>query len=150
MGSHGARAGREQLLVGLAPQRQAAQNWVLIGFFSLLQPKLHKGIPLLSRAPTMTQISRSLLAEPQAGQEGRFCWNLVGRVLTVGWVVGLGVPKSGAGGAVPAWLVAYPMYLHFQDSEDRCVRLGPGWEVREGTPVLYCTKFLHTRVLGCC
>lgn len=33
-GSHGARAGYEQLFVGLAPQWQAAQNWVPIGFFS--------------------------------------------------------------------------------------------------------------------
>ncbi|NWH33546.1 CPNE9 protein, partial [Chloropsis hardwickii] len=60
-------------------------------------------------APTMTQISRSLLAEPQAVQAGWLCWKLVGRVLTAGWAVGLGVPKSGAGGAVPARLVAHPL-----------------------------------------
>lgn len=109
-GSHGARAGYEQLFVGLAPQRQTAQNWVPIGIFSLLQPKLHKGIPLLSRAPTVTQISRSLPAEPQAGQTGWLCWKLVGQMLTMDWAVGLGVPKSEAGGTVPARLVAHPLY----------------------------------------
>lgn len=57
----------------------------------------------------MTQVSHSLLAEPQAGQTGRLCWKLVGRVLTADWPVGSGVPKSEAGGAVPAWLVAHPL-----------------------------------------
>lgn len=56
----------------------------------------------------MTQISRSLLAEPQAGQAWRLCWKLVGRVLTAGWAVGLGVPSQGLDGLCqPGWWLTH-------------------------------------------
>lgn len=50
--SCGARAGHEHQFVGLAPQRQAAQNWVLIGFFFLFRnPNYIKASPSFSEPP---------------------------------------------------------------------------------------------------
>ena len=52
MGSRGARAGYEHLFAGLALQRQAAQNWVLIGFFFLFcNPNYIKASPSFPGPP---------------------------------------------------------------------------------------------------
>lgn len=111
----GPKQGMSTFFAGLAPQRQAAQNWVLIGFlFSLLQPKLHKGIPLLSRAFAMTQIYRFPLSRA-VGQAGKAAL-LAGRVLAARVLQGWVSPDWGCcasrAGCSPS------SCLYFQDGED--------------------------------